>query len=327
MEAVTWIEIDDGRHRERPQRQRIDADVLTLGRAWDNDIVLDDPHVAAHHLRLLRGADGRWIAHDLGSRNGMQVEGRRGTLAQVEFERDTVLRIGHTTLRLHRGDEPVPAELPLLRGSSPWPLALGGVALVLCSSMLDLWLGETGEPKLVRYLTALLALALVIVLWTSAWAVISRIFHGHASFGRHLRIAAGGLLVYSIIDTLAGRGAFALSAPALTRYLYVVGWLVFGATCFMHLRALGSARGRLKAVAVGALAALGIATQSLKLADMRASSGQPQILQRLGPPWLRLGGTQPQAAFFDAAGALRADLDAARDDAPADGDEAEPVDD
>lgn len=314
MEEVTWIEVD-GRRRER-----VGGDTLSIGRAFDNDVVVDDPHVAAHHLRLNRDADGVWTARDLGSRNGLQLEGRRGSLAEVTLAPGTVLRIGRTSLRLRRGDEAVAPELPLVQGRSPWPMALLATAAVLALALLDLHLGETGEAKFVRYLTALLALAAVVLLWTSAWSVISRIFHGHASFGRHLRIAACGLLAYSLLDLAGDYGAFALSAPALSRFVYVGAWLLFGATCLAHLRALGAARPRLKAIVVVALVALGIATQTLKLADGRATSGQPVTLQRLAPPWMRLVDAQPAAVFFDDAAKLRAGLDAARAEPPGEGD-------
>lgn len=320
MEEVTWIEVD-GRHRQQALRERVRGDAVALGRAWDNDIVVDDAHVAAHHLRLERAPDGGWIARDLGSRNGLQVEGRRGSHAQVTLEAGTVLRIGHTTVRLHRGGDAVAPEQPLARGGSPWPVALAAVAFVLLLSLLELHLGETGEPKFVRYLIALLSLGVIVVLWTSAWAVISRIFHGHASFGRHLRIAGLGLLAYSLYDLFCDYGAFALSAPSLARFVYVGAWLAFGATCLAHLRALGPARLRLKAAAVAALALIGIGTQTLKLADARANTGQPVTLQRLAPPWLRIAGLQSPEAFFDDASALRSGIDAARSEEPADGDE------
>jgi hypothetical protein len=51
----------------RPQR---------LGRALDNDIVLDDPRVSRHHARLGARA-GRLVLTDLGSANGVWVGGKR----------------------------------------------------------------------------------------------------------------------------------------------------------------------------------------------------------------------------------------------------------
>jgi hypothetical protein len=316
MDEVTWIELLP-RHREHAVRQRLGGETLTVGRAWDNDIVLDDPHVAAHHLRIARDADGRWIAEDLGSINGLRVEGARRAQARVELVPGTTVRIGHTQLRLHRGSDVVPAELPLRYTRSPWPAALACCALVLALAVLELWLAETADPKLIRYLTGVLALAAITLLWTSAWAAISRLFAGHARFGVHLLIASAGLLAYSLYDPLGEFSAFALSWTALARYAYIGAWIMLGATCFVHLCALSRKRLPLKGIAVAALVALGIGTQSLKLSDWRANYGQPAMLQRLAPPWMRIVPAQEPAVFFAGSAQLQSVIDAARGDEPA----------
>lgn len=59
----------------------LDKPVLTIGRAPDNDIVLAAPilnadSVSQHHARLRRDKDV-YIVRDLGSRNGLAVNGRQ----------------------------------------------------------------------------------------------------------------------------------------------------------------------------------------------------------------------------------------------------------
>jgi hypothetical protein len=59
----------------------LDKPTLTIGRAPDNDIVLAAPilnadSVSLHHARLRRDQDG-YIVRDLGSRNGLAVNGRQ----------------------------------------------------------------------------------------------------------------------------------------------------------------------------------------------------------------------------------------------------------
>jgi pSer/pThr/pTyr-binding forkhead associated (FHA) protein len=49
---------------------------LTIGRAQDNDVVLDDPQVSRYHARVIRQGD-EIIVEDLGSTNGTLVNGRR----------------------------------------------------------------------------------------------------------------------------------------------------------------------------------------------------------------------------------------------------------
>jgi hypothetical protein len=48
-----------------------------LGRSRDCDIVIDDPNVSRHHAELHRTPDGGWAVHDLGSTNGVLVNGKR----------------------------------------------------------------------------------------------------------------------------------------------------------------------------------------------------------------------------------------------------------
>jgi FhaA, N-terminal domain/FHA domain len=47
-----------------------------LGRSRDSDVVLDDPNVSRHHAEV-RPSGGSWIVNDLGSTNGIKLNGRR----------------------------------------------------------------------------------------------------------------------------------------------------------------------------------------------------------------------------------------------------------
>lgn len=47
--------------------------MIRIGKANDNDFILDDPHVSRHHARLIRQEDGAWLLEDLSSTNGTFV--------------------------------------------------------------------------------------------------------------------------------------------------------------------------------------------------------------------------------------------------------------
>ena len=49
---------------------------MVMGRSRDSDVVLDDPNVSRHHAEV-RPSGGGWIVNDLGSTNGIKVNGRR----------------------------------------------------------------------------------------------------------------------------------------------------------------------------------------------------------------------------------------------------------
>jgi len=74
---------------------------VRIGRAPDNDLVLDDLLVSRYHAELRGTPDGGHEITDLGSHNGTYVNGRRVS-AQLVTDRDTV-GIGHSTFRLAGG--------------------------------------------------------------------------------------------------------------------------------------------------------------------------------------------------------------------------------
>ncbi len=61
------------------QTVRITEAVTTLGRADDNDVVLDDLNVSRHHARIECASGGTSILTDLNSANGVVVNGHRVT--------------------------------------------------------------------------------------------------------------------------------------------------------------------------------------------------------------------------------------------------------
>ena len=69
--------------------------LIGIGRASDNDVIVDDPMVSRHHcqLKLQHGAYG---FTDLGSRNGSTVNGE--TVSQIALGPGDLIRIGDTEI-------------------------------------------------------------------------------------------------------------------------------------------------------------------------------------------------------------------------------------
>src|SRR3954469_17418738 len=63
------------------RRNMLSGERVLIGRSRECDIVMSDPNVSRRHIELRRGERG-WTAVDLGSTNGMKINGRR--LSQVE---------------------------------------------------------------------------------------------------------------------------------------------------------------------------------------------------------------------------------------------------
>ena len=77
------------------RRNVLSGERVTIGRSRECDVVLSDPNVSRRHIELRRGERG-WAAVDLGSTNGMKVNGRR--LSHAELEPGDRITIGITDL-------------------------------------------------------------------------------------------------------------------------------------------------------------------------------------------------------------------------------------
>ena len=87
---------------ERPGAEvPMPAGSLRIGRAPDNDLVVDDLIASRYHAELRRTPDGQYEIVDLGSHNGTYVNGRRIS-AQPLADSDTV-GVGRSTFRLTDG--------------------------------------------------------------------------------------------------------------------------------------------------------------------------------------------------------------------------------
>ena len=63
-----------------------------LGRSREADVMVDDPNVSRRHAEV-RPSGGSWIVRDLGSTNGVKVNGRRIQGAQ-SLKRGDVIELG-----------------------------------------------------------------------------------------------------------------------------------------------------------------------------------------------------------------------------------------
>ncbi|MGP3967813.1 FHA domain-containing protein FhaB/FipA [Streptomyces sp. 6N223] len=74
---------------------------ITLGRAHDSTIVLDDDYASGHHARIYPDQDGQWIVEDLRSTNGTYLDRMRLTVP-TPIPPGTPIRIGKTVIELRK---------------------------------------------------------------------------------------------------------------------------------------------------------------------------------------------------------------------------------
>ena len=86
------------------------GDILSLGRAPGNTIVLHDERASRNHAEIRVNEDGKWDVRDLKSRNGTMVNGNEITSEHTLTDGDTI-QIGSTTILFCEGAPPSLSEV------------------------------------------------------------------------------------------------------------------------------------------------------------------------------------------------------------------------
>lgn len=284
---------------------------VTIGRALDNDVVLDDPHVAAHHATL-SGAEGSVTLAVGDSVNGAQwtntrlKSGASGVLPAGE-----VFQLGATRLRLRLASDAVPPERPMFpeppAGRVPLPLLI--VAL-FGWTVGSFWLITDPGGRLTDYLTPVLGLAVGLLIWCGVWAFSSKLFRQRFEFWPHTRIAVRYLLLSNAVAFLLVLLSFMLGFAGLSKVSGYVAGAIMCAMLVAHLTRLLPTRRRVVAVTVGSLFVTGVGLMMFESYQRRDRLFDELYASTIAPPALRLAGPVTTEEFLEEAKQLKAAVDA-----------------
>src|SRR4051812_34086434 len=107
------IEDDEGQTRVVP----VVGDEVTIGREDGNTVLLPERNISRRHARLVRN-NGYFVIEDLGSYNGVRINGARIDSPRRVQEGDRI-QIGDYDLGIEGKPEPVAAQAPVQTPASP----------------------------------------------------------------------------------------------------------------------------------------------------------------------------------------------------------------
>lgn len=202
---------------------------VRLGRAYDNNVVVDDPFVAPTHVRIERRPDGALVARDTDTRNGIHAAtsgrwslwrrvGERST--EIVLTPDTLVRAGHSTFRVRPIDHTVAPER-LDTTAHAWEglrPALLAFAILSLLALFNAWSADTTTQGNLVYETSVAIVLGSTVIWAGAWALLNRLFAGRARFGRHFLIGAACAVASFATSLAADLLAYAFSLDWPTRF-------------------------------------------------------------------------------------------------------------
>lgn len=325
MSEPFWVEVLD-RHQAVVSRQRAHGGSMTVGRAYENDLIIDDAFVAPLHLKIGYDEEGTLWIEDLAARNNDPLADAdpAETVTRMLVGAEAAIRIGHTNLRVRTRAFAVPPALAIPKPQKvSYFASYAGKGLIcgaafIALSLIATWLTQTTEFKLANYLPIAVIFPLIMVGWAGIWALVTRIMTTHAQFSRHVFIAFAILVAFFLIDLATDVMAYSLTWTAPQRWLPIASWAVLGALLFGHVSVITPRHKRLAGAIVAMVTVVAISVHiSLRL---EADRTQPQrISMQLMPTYLLIKTPAAPDAFFKEVDALRPKLEEASKKEPTSG--------
>jgi len=288
---------------------------LRIGRALDNDLVLSDPHVAAHHLVIDDSESG--LALDVADTvNGVLLGDKRlgrGERALLgESAHAVELTVGRTRLRLRLPGEALAPELAIAPATSlkrrAAPIVL--IATVLLFGVLfGAYLANDPDNFARAAGSTLLSVVVGSALWCGVWALLSKLFTRQAHFGWHVRVFLFAALALMALGAVPPLIAFAFSWPWVTDFAFVGEIGVAACALYFHLLAVEPARHRILKWTASTCAVVGVALTLWFNVQRTDRLGDELYMNHLFPPALRVAKPTTTDAFINGLTPLKATLD------------------
>jgi len=310
MDQLIHIEVLN-RHGEVAHRHATRTLPVRIGRAYDNDLILEDPYVAPHHAIVARTPAGELELVDPGSRNGLFSARSRQRITRERVDPAARYRAGKTEFRIRSAAHPVEEERidrPTSALREPLAAALAILAVVAIL-FFEAWSGTDERTELAKLSVTPALFALGLFIWAGAWGLAGRLLSGERRIAAHLGAAALALIgVYGAerLDYVA----YALSVP---KPIYLAALAIAGVFLawglWRHLALAIRKPGRGAAFAAVAVAATCIGALELSAHLQRADDPvHMAYLKAVKPPAVRLAAGSEEQEFFRQVERLPRDL-------------------
>lgn len=286
------------------QRTPVRSQILRIGRAYDNDVIVDDPYVSPYHARLVV-EEGQPTLADLQSINGITDATGRLLPATVSLSEGNVVILGRTPFCFKAMDHQLaPTRVAVRNGPLQFllkPAVLWVVFLLtLGSILLETYFGSTEEFELLKQAPILLSFLALIFIWAMLWSFASRVVMHRWNFWRFCGIACIGLLLSSLAETGIEYFCFAFAMDSALSWMnYFFGALVIGVVLYLNLRQVSAAKDKLLIRSAGIIAMiLVLLAWGVQYSQQRDFYSSPVYKATLKAPFWKVRGSSTAEDFF-----------------------------
>lgn len=163
---------------------------ITLGRAWNNDLIINDEYIDPEHLAICISNSGSIKIRDLNSRNGSRLNKEAIQDEQV-YEDGSIIQLGETELRIYDAEHSVAPALPLdsahlfSRRYNSAPVVAFLTLLALAALLAFLYFFDTEKFTADAAFSMLMAFSLIAIAWSFIAGFIGKLFRRETNIGSH----------------------------------------------------------------------------------------------------------------------------------------------
>jgi hypothetical protein len=180
---------------------KFNSERVSLGRAYNNDLILQEEHVCPYHAELVWNEDGQLILSDQRSVNGIQDQENNQWNETQEIQSGDVFVLGKNYLRVFRADHPVhPAKRinvfeDAARSLNRWYWALTAMLAFFFISLMGDYLETLTEVKWSAIIVKVLLITLGVSVLPLLVSVAARVFKKDVKF---FSIFSFSFIVFSV---------------------------------------------------------------------------------------------------------------------------------
>lgn len=288
------------------ERVSLDESSKIIGRAYDCQVIVDDPYVCPQHVKVTLAENGELLVEDVGSVNGLSADRHGSKHAQLKLKPGDDCFIGWTKLRYHSRSEKV---APTRRDHSR-QLVLSALlqpkflALIIIFPFFQLlystWLEQAREVELYTLLLTPATVYLVLVVWASFWSVMGKLLVHRAMFFTHLAIVSAMTGLTTLVEGTTAYSVFIFDADVMKNtVLYVTGFFITAATIYAHLHF--ASRGKPRGQAITAMFVSMIIlmlSAYVEMEDKNQFSSSPRYSATIKSPMFVIGTVKTTDDFF-----------------------------
>ncbi|QBY04687.1 FHA domain-containing protein [Thalassotalea sp. HSM 43] len=219
------------RNKKIKARHKFATKEISIGRGFDNDIILSDPHICPEHLAI-KWQDNQWYVQDLQTLNGTMLSDRQHIADWHPIKSGDIILLGKTQLRLFLPNHPVAQSIAFTKveqfveNCGRWTFLIAMVALFCAISFALTYLQVSQvEVPYSQIVMSVVYSTIAYAMWPLLCSLMAFLNKNESRVGSQMGVSFLMLNLFWLVDFIDATMAFNLSSQInwqwLTTVLYV----------------------------------------------------------------------------------------------------------